>query len=749
MISISEWVTESDISSRLGHKILIAGLSEAGKTAVKRIFFLKQSTDDVNSLSATINYERLAVTVKDTPITIVDLGGQKVFLKRFLSAFSPFVFSNVRIFIFLIDVSNRSTQNNSLQYFTACIEKLNNFSPEAEVFVFLHKNDLVISSPNYESIHEQLKERFQLEFKSPLRFFRTTIYRPETVIDAFGRIFELNIPDLAESDFVDGRQIGKIEEFHETAMTLRDPKAKVITTKTEKPLIQITAPKMAGDPEVLQRLQSLMKQATQTGGVKTANAKATSIPSTKPIFEEAKVTPTAPKVVAEASKPLDKVKTEISTPAEVEGILEDLAASEILSKPETVEVQEPSPPSEEAFVEQIVYLVEFCGIEPDIATEVVKAGYGELFKIAASSGVPVSTLTDVFLEYIPFVISSQGEKKAAALTGQRLLDIFSAYLKDRLDEESIVKCLVFAVERPKMPIDEIIQKYLAEAIKKKREESRKAIKETGIPVYDGPLYDDSAEGIVLLPGTQDLGYSLNPVDDSRNMKITIFLRNPQGKYSPIGSSTISININTDEILYLLAYELNLINLSYYDGGISSMAASAHIIHKDIHQAVNENKFVDDTKTAIAKTPFEPLLDHIIPLEVKTDGEFVILPDTDKIGINIVKSKKQGVLINFVQRGYPIGRVNVIETITAAQLSGLLTKAMQLPIESPGAIDFAAKMIKLIITDLMKSKEEKYPYPTLKRPRESDIEVDVTSTEKEEEGSDKLMFYLSLLEKDKE
>ncbi len=712
---------------------------------------MKQSTDDVNSLSATINYERLAVTVKKTPITIVDLGGQKVFLKRFLNAFSPFVFSNVKIFIFLIDVSNKSTRNNSLQYFSASIEKLRTYSPEADVFVFLHKNDLVISSPNYESIHEQLKEAFQLEYKALLRFFRTTIYTPETVIDAFGRIFELIIPELAESEFVDGRRIGEIEEVHKTAMTLTESQVKVTSNSTTKPLIQITAPKMAGDPEVLQRLQSLMMQATQTEET-ISEAPPIPVTSSTPV-SGSQISTSKPDIIEEAELNNVEVETEVSSSVDDKIALgdqvvqksvtdkleakvtpEESSTAEIAPQDEAVDELIAKVPSEESFVEQIVYLVEFCGIEPDSATEVVKAGYGELFKIAASSGFPVSTLIDVFLEYIPFVISSQGETKAKALNGQRLLDIFSAFLKNKLDEESIVKCLVFAVERPKMSIDDIIEKYLAEEIKKKREESRKAIRDKGVPVYDGPLYDDSAEGIVLLPGTQDMGYILKPVDDSRNVKITIFLRNPKGKYSPIGSSIISININTDEILYLLAYELNLINLSYYDGGIASMASSAHLIHKDIRQTV-------------AKERFERVLDYIIPLEVKTDGEFVILPDTEDVGINVVKSKKQGALINFVQRGYPIGRVNVIENITIAQLSGLLNKAMQLPIESPGAIDFAARMIKLIITDLLNSKEDKYPYSGKKKALDKDTPIDIELRDKEEERSDKLHYYLSLLEKE--
>ena len=92
---MSEWVSQTEIVAQLGYKILIAGLSEAGKTAVKKIFFLKQRTEDVNNLSATLNYERLSITINDLPITIVDLGGQKIFLQRFLSSFSPFIFSGI------------------------------------------------------------------------------------------------------------------------------------------------------------------------------------------------------------------------------------------------------------------------------------------------------------------------------------------------------------------------------------------------------------------------------------------------------------------------------------------------------------------------------------------------------------------------------------------------------------------------------------------------------------------------------
>ena len=169
---MSELVSEKELSARLGHKILLAGLAEAGKTAIKRMFFLKQSSADVSKLSATVNYERISVVIKDVPITVLDLGGQKVFLKRFLSIFSPFIFSNVKALIFIIDVSNRTTRNNAVEYFTSCVQKLQTYSPDAKYFVLLHKNDLVRHWPNYESIHSQLKEEFQLTCPQKITFFR-------------------------------------------------------------------------------------------------------------------------------------------------------------------------------------------------------------------------------------------------------------------------------------------------------------------------------------------------------------------------------------------------------------------------------------------------------------------------------------------------------------------------------------------------------------------------------------------------
>ena len=729
---MSEWVTTSEVSSRLGHKILIAGLSEAGKTAVKRIFFLKHRTEDVDSLSATLNYERLSITIEDTPITIVDLGGQKIFLKRFLSAFSPFVFSNVKVFIFLIDTANKTTRNNALQYFSACIEKLNTFSPDSEVFMFLHKNDLVRSSPNYESIHEQLKEVFQLEYESPIRFFRTTIYKPETVIDAFGRIFELVLPEIKQSEFVEGRVIGEIEEFQTQGMTLRDKKITAQPMKESK--IEIISHKTAGDPVMLARLRTLMENAAVGS---SGNNDAPAIFLGDAASEESEFGSTLTPVAESKPQFIPEQTPEISAPITAEPDIQ-----EIVDTPDSINNE-----VADDFVKQIKYLVDFCRIDPDEATQIVHSGYGELFKIATSSGMSVRLLRDVFLKYLPFIRDSQGEKKFQLLTGQRLLDVFSARLKNKLEEEDMLKCLTLATENPKKSIDKIIRKHFTPKVKKKKVSKKKKPGVTAeFSKIAVPIKVESVDGIITLPDTQGISFKAVLTENGLNVELSFFLRGPGGQMENIGNSVVSANINSEEILYLLAYEMHMFNLGYFENGAASMAFSAKLIHstikniKDAH--ITSTAEVPTKKIRVERGHLANTVDYLIPTEMEINGDYLIFPDTEQVAFLVEKTSKKGITISFTQRGYPIGQVNVINTITQQQIRGLLKEAMQLPIESSGAIDFAARMIKVIISQLVKAKTTRLSFKPI-----SQGSTDSEKISDDDETSDELRQYLDLLEKD--
>ncbi|MHA2225242.1 MAG: ADP-ribosylation factor-like protein [Candidatus Hodarchaeales archaeon] len=730
---MSDWVSDSEISARLGYKILIAGLSEAGKTAVKRIFFLKQQTKDVDSLSATINYERMAVIINDTPITIVDLGGQKIFLKRFLSGFSPFVFSNVKTFLFLIDVANKTSRNNSLQYFTGCLEKLKTFSPNAEIFVFLHKNDLVRQSPNYESIHEQLKEQFQLECSYGLRFFRTTIYKPETVIDSFGRIFELTVPELAKSDFVNYRTIGEIEERHKMDMTLREPTTGLVGDTQQATF----TPKAAGDPAVLQKLQYLMKEAVSNKTTSTSQG-----PSNKSMYlgSAASEESTSETILATVEEPIPSLtarqamETRLSEPVP-EGLI-------------------PTPSDEipsEVSVDQnpkIAHLMDFYRINSDQATGILNSGFIHQFEIAATSGIPVSLVLDVILKYLPFIKNQQGEEKFKTIDPDRLLELFHSYLRGELIEEDIVKCLVFATEKPNLSISKIMKKYLAPIKKEKKEEKEvKVEKPPEFSKIEIPLEADSVEGIVSIPHSSGIGFKVEILEpDGLNTRLTFHLQGSMGQRELIGSSIVSTSITPDELLYLLAYEMNLHSLGLFEDGIGSLYFSAKIIHQSINQIKEKNlQSSSEVKTKMIRKETGHLtetIEFIIPMEIKVNGNYIMIPDSENVAFSIEKGEK-GFLINFVQRGFSIGQVNVVETVSVHQLGRLLKEAMQLPIESSGAIDFAGRVIHATINQFISSSEEELKEKTIFSPPKT---VLPTSTEEQkDETSEKLKEYLALLD----
>lgn len=652
---MSNWVSESEITTKLGYKILISGLSEAGKTAVKRIFFLRQHTKDVDRLSATINYERMSISIKGTPITIVDLGGQKVFVKRFLSGFSPFIFSSVKIFIFLIDVANKTTRNNAIQYFTACYENLQKYSPNAKLFVFLHKNDLVRNSPNYESIHEQLKEQFQLECPTTeLSFFRTTIYRPESVIDAFGRIFELTIPNLANSELVEGRTIGRIEEYSKEDMTLRKPvKEEVKPVSMTRSLL-----KTAGDPEILQKLHTLMQQAIQsqsTDGISSENQ----VIGEEEVIEE---------VYSKHLEELSLGKEIVPTPGE--------SSSQTIS-PTLFETSTPD--------DRINHLINFYNINLNQATRIVDLGYDYVFELSATSGIRIPIVLKVLLKYIPF-LKSKG-LKVDALYHDRILDIFAAYLEGGITETDLIKFLIYAIERPMMPVKEIVNRYF---IMPKKEMIISQDKMTSpvtkrkyasiqIPIK---IQTKVSDGVISLPAIKDLGVMAEIIEF--NSHLTFYTENKL-----INSSMVPTTIAIDEIMYLLTFEMNLQALGYFKDGLKSTVIAARIIY-EILQKLRKDELSNTNKIESVGNSIE----LVVLLDIQVEGDQFLLLDSDDTSFKIINTE-QGVLIQFFKSNEAIFAITLDTLVNLPELI-LKLNDISLGNISSDTIDLVARIIISLI-----------------------------------------------------
>jgi signal recognition particle receptor subunit beta len=550
-LAVKGWVERSQVDARLGYKILLAGLAEAGKTAVKRQFFLRHKTEEIEGLSATLSYERLSVSIKKTPITILDLGGQKIFLKRFLTTFSPFIFSTVAALVFLIDVSNRTSRNNSVQYFKSCIEKINKYSPETQIFVFLHKNDLVEHWPNYETIHHILKEEFQVDCNKEIKFFRTTIFNPSSIVKSFGRIIELTMPELSQSDLVNGESIGDIEEYSSGEKLITEPSPKV-ERKDER--LKETKFEEDLDPAYLERIQSLMKGSMVDESVKPLTSQST---LTEAITEE---------MLNESEL------VHVDPPrGHTSSLIEDTPAD----KAEDIETNL-----------EISSLIDYYGIDVELATEVVNSGYKSLFQMAATAGVPLNLVSDVIIKYIPFLKSKGIDHKN--LTLERLLDLFSAYLRQEVSQDDVFSCLVFAAERPKLSIEQIIRKYL----KKEEKKPKRIVEPTEVKAVQFAQQEPPPEtvlGIIPLPDTKGIGFKANQTENF--VFLTLYCEN-----QIVNRSKLSPTIAIEELVYLLSVQINLDSMGLIEGGDRSITLAARIIHESFSQMLNEGlKSTSDIK----------------------------------------------------------------------------------------------------------------------------------------------------------
>ena len=693
-------ISYQEVTKHLGHKILLSGLSEAGKTAVKRIFFLKHSTEDVHDLSATFNYERMSVIINDVPVSIVDLGGQTYFVKRFLNDFSPFIFSTIKAFIFIIDVENKTTRNNAIQYFSACLTKLAEFSPEAEIFVFIHKNDLVINSPNYVSIHNQIKERFQQGSPTPIRFFRTTIYRPETISNAFGRIFEVAMPHLAWSEFVDGRTIGVIEEFHEEI-------------KLDKEF-DIKTPRKVGVQAAMTKIEEFIHKAQS---------------KTKKAPDSEFVPPLA--------SYLGDSKTQEDDTVQEKANLSQHSAYDYYTKK-----MMPSEDEIERIIKYIKDFVEFYGVEPDEATQIVNSGYSVVFEAAVTSGIEVSLVTDVVLKQIPY-IRSEG-LKTENLTQNRLIEIFSTYLKGLIKEkEELFKCMVFATKNPSQSISDIINKYfLRETPWSKVRKSKSKVEKTTHEVAELkiPFQIEIIDGIITLPNTSGLGFKVNLVNKNAEIHLSYGER-------IIGNSMIPVTLNVDEIIFLMAYEMNMVALGYFEKEMVTLKIAARIIHETIRILAEDNTLQSTIQIKNLKGAKKNILQLNIPFELPVtnilpESSYFVLPESDGVAFTVVKVS-EGYLLKFIKHKSTIGQIVVNDLVSVGSVKRILTENLQLPIWSNAARTLASRIIYTSLKMMIKAGEKRS-----QQPRTVPTSVRKIIIKNDEKTSGKLLSYLDKLKDNK-
>ena len=142
----------NEITSEIdkGRKLVLMGNTGVGKTSITSIIFNNLSPNDTfllnwtNSIST--SYMRLSggLTIK-----LLDCGGQDEYINEYFSTKTKEIFDNVSIFIFVIEAESvksskkGNSKNSDIDYFKNCMDHLGDKSPDAKVFVLIHKMDMI------------------------------------------------------------------------------------------------------------------------------------------------------------------------------------------------------------------------------------------------------------------------------------------------------------------------------------------------------------------------------------------------------------------------------------------------------------------------------------------------------------------------------------------------------------------------------------------------------------------------------
>jgi GTPase SAR1 family protein len=162
-------------SSENAQKVLLMGLGASGKSSIESVVFEGKAPVEVENYEATINYSRSTKNIINSEFQIIDCGGQELFLSSFIGDQAEFIFSDVKILIWVVDLSNFDQVSTGKFYFDHAVKRLHEFSPNAAIFCFFHKADMIITKM-HDEIYENMKTFFTPIEAIEIHYRLTSIY---------------------------------------------------------------------------------------------------------------------------------------------------------------------------------------------------------------------------------------------------------------------------------------------------------------------------------------------------------------------------------------------------------------------------------------------------------------------------------------------------------------------------------------------------------------------------------------------
>lgn len=145
------------------------GRSGSGKSSMRSIIFSNYSAFDTRRLGATIDVEHSHLRfLGNMTLNLWDCGGQDVFMENYFTQQKDHIFQMVQVLIHVFDVESKDVLKD-VDIFTRALKQLKKYSPDAKIFVLVHKMDLVQLDKRTELFDIMMRKLKQASF-SRIRF---------------------------------------------------------------------------------------------------------------------------------------------------------------------------------------------------------------------------------------------------------------------------------------------------------------------------------------------------------------------------------------------------------------------------------------------------------------------------------------------------------------------------------------------------------------------------------------------------
>ncbi|MFW9937834.1 MAG: ADP-ribosylation factor-like protein [Candidatus Thorarchaeota archaeon] len=161
-------------------KIIVVGLSNAGKTTILKKFGGQIGIKDLAKLNPTKGIERQEIVTSDLALAIWDFGGQEEYRNKYLQNPDKY-FLNVDLVIYVIDLQDPGSFEESINYFNQIIDVLYKVEEAPYILIFIHKYDPDIKDEsevllNIELLKDLIKGVFKERDEFEYDIFLSSIY---------------------------------------------------------------------------------------------------------------------------------------------------------------------------------------------------------------------------------------------------------------------------------------------------------------------------------------------------------------------------------------------------------------------------------------------------------------------------------------------------------------------------------------------------------------------------------------------